>query len=210
MNNNEKVWVNYGCGLTAPIEWVNYDASPTLQFERIPLIGGLYTKNDKRFPSNVLYGDISRGLRLDDNSVDLVYCSHILEHLSYQCLQLALSNTYKIMKSGAIFRLVVPDLEAITKRYLESSADAAAVKFMQETLLGCERRDSGMLARLKTLWSNSQHLWMWDYKSLKLELEKKEFKSIRRADYGDSSDKNYSLVENRNRFVDSICIECQK
>jgi hypothetical protein len=33
--------------------WINVDSSPTLYFERIPVIGKLYTKNEKRFPENV-------------------------------------------------------------------------------------------------------------------------------------------------------------
>lgn len=39
------IYVNYGCGFTAPKEWTNFDASPTLLWERIPVIGKMYPKN---------------------------------------------------------------------------------------------------------------------------------------------------------------------
>ena len=80
MNND--LYIQYGCGLSAPMEWRNFDASPTLRFERLPVIGQFYTKNDKRFPTNVEYGDIVKGLPVEINSCKGVYCSHILEHLS--------------------------------------------------------------------------------------------------------------------------------
>ncbi|MCP5113600.1 MAG: hypothetical protein GY953_22435, partial [bacterium] len=51
------LYVHYGCHFTAPDGWLNFDASPTLRFERFPILGRLYTKNESRFPPNVRYGD---------------------------------------------------------------------------------------------------------------------------------------------------------
>ena len=53
---NESKYVQYGCRWSAPSRWQNFDASPTLRFERTPLIGRPYTKNQSRFPSNAEYG----------------------------------------------------------------------------------------------------------------------------------------------------------
>ena len=54
------LYVQYGCGWCAPEGWLNFDASPTLRFERLPMLGGLYTRNAERFPAAVRYGDIVR------------------------------------------------------------------------------------------------------------------------------------------------------
>ncbi|CAO5043555.1 MULTISPECIES: hypothetical protein [Microcystis] len=32
---NESKYVQYGCGWSAPSQWRNFDASPTLRFERM-------------------------------------------------------------------------------------------------------------------------------------------------------------------------------
>jgi len=56
------MYVQYGCGFCAPKDWTNFDSSPTLRWERLPVIGKLYTKNSQRFPLGVLYGDIVKGL----------------------------------------------------------------------------------------------------------------------------------------------------
>lgn len=62
------MYVQYGCGWNAPQDWRNFDASPTLYFERMPLVGKLYTKNKTRFPHNVEFGDIVEGLPISDGS----------------------------------------------------------------------------------------------------------------------------------------------
>ncbi|HEX6859864.1 MAG TPA: hypothetical protein VF138_06660, partial [Caulobacteraceae bacterium] len=61
-----KLYVQYGCGLSAPDGWLNFDASPTLRLQRLPLVGRLLTRGRVRFPEAVRYGDITRGLPLAD------------------------------------------------------------------------------------------------------------------------------------------------
>lgn len=58
---NDSRYIHYGCGCSAPSGWRNFDASPTLRFERLPVIGRLYTKNAFRFPQNVEYGGYCQG-----------------------------------------------------------------------------------------------------------------------------------------------------
>lgn len=87
------LFVQYGCHHCAPKTWQNFDASPTLRFERFPILGKLYTKNPTRFPENVEYGDIVKGLPLPSNSCDGVYASHVLEHLALEDIRVALKNT---------------------------------------------------------------------------------------------------------------------
>jgi hypothetical protein len=72
-------YVQFGSGFSAPEGWLNFDISPTLRFERLPLIGKLCTCNMQRFRRNVLYGDIVKGLPIPDGSCRGIYCSHVLE-----------------------------------------------------------------------------------------------------------------------------------
>jgi len=207
-----KRYVQYGCGFSAPQEWVNYDASPTLRFERIPLLGSLVTRNERRFPKNVRYGDIIKGLPEENNSCDGVFCSHVLEHLSYNDLGTALKNTYAILKPGGIFRGIVPDLRACILNYLNyfDQVVSPANEFMGQTMLGVEEREKGLIAPFKAVYGNSKHLWMWDFKSLSFELTKVGFKNIRQCKFGDSIDPHFSLAEEEGRFWEAVAFECEK
>lgn len=205
-------YVQYGCGFSAPNEWINYDASPTLRFERFPIFGKLYTRNSQRFPENVLSGDIVKGLPEENNSCDGIYCSHILEHLSYkECLK-ALNNTYKILKPSGIFRCVLPSLRENIENYIANyeKNDEPAHELMRSTMLGIEDREKGLKGMIKVLLGNSKHLWMWDEKTLMSELKKAGFSQIRIAKFGDSKDSHFSLVEEENRFFGALALECTK
>ena len=59
-------------------------------------------------------------------------------------------------------------------------------------------------------FGNSLHLWMWDYKSIKYELELAGFKDIRRATFGDSADRMFDTVEEKSRWENALGIECRK
>ena len=207
-----KRYVQYGCGFSAPLEWVNYDASPTLRFEKFPLIGRLYTRNNQRFPSNVLYGDIVKGLPETNESCEGIYCSHILEHLSYTDFKKALSNTYRILKPGGLFRCVVPDLKQAAINYLASydHEPAPAHQFLKNTMLGASQRVNDLPSLAKSFLGNSKHLWMWDEKTLAFELKKVGFLEIRNCIFNDSTDTRFSFVEEEGRFYQAVAIECRK
>lgn len=106
--------------------------------------------------------------------------------------------------------MVVPDLKTLAEKYLQSGDAAAAETFMRETCLGVENRPRGVKALLTSSLGNSAHLWMWDFKSLAQELAAAGFVNIRRCEFGDSSDPMFALVEDAERFVDAVAVECKK
>jgi SAM-dependent methyltransferase len=207
-----KRYVQYGCGFTAPVEWINYDASPTLRFERLPVLGKLYTKNKQRFPENVRYGNIVKGLPEKPGSCDGVYCSHILEHLAYEEFITALKNTFTLLKPGGIFRGVVPDLRMAAITYLEQYevTETPSIDFLQATMLGIKSRPKTIISKIKAIYGNSKHLWMWDHKSLAFELKKAGFVNVRPCLFNDSKDPFFRLVEEEGRFYQAAAFECKK
>ena len=102
MNNEAiKSYVQYGAGNKAVQGWLNFDSSPTLRIQKLPCIGRLLrSRLNCIFDDNVLYGDIVKGLPIKSNSVDGLFCSHVLEHLSYADFSFALNNSFKYLKRG--------------------------------------------------------------------------------------------------------------
>ena len=209
-----KIYVQYGCGLSAPKEWINFDVSPTLRIQKTPILGSiLKSKLNVTFPSNVLYGDIIKGLPIDENSCDGLYCSHTLEHLSLKDFRQALMNSFKVLKKGGIFRCIVPDLEFAARSYinaLDNGDNLASLSFINNTMLGIKERPRGLKGFLSSFFGNSHHLWMWDNKSLVAELKDVGFTKIRACKFNDSEDEFFKLVEDIDRFENSVTIECRK
>ncbi|GAB6041426.1 class I SAM-dependent methyltransferase [Endothiovibrio diazotrophicus] len=207
---NDPTYLQYGCGWCAPEGWLNFDASPTLRFERLPLIWRLYTRNEQRFPANVRYGNVADGLPLANASCAALYCSHVLEHLALDELRAALAESHRLLRPDGRFRLVVPDLEVEVERYRNDPSAAAALSLMERTELGWESRPRSLAGLLREWLGNSRHRWMWDFRSLAAELEGAGFREIRRARFGDSAEPRYREVEDEGRWRDALGIECRR
>ena len=203
--------VQYGCGLSTAQGWLNYDASPTLYMQRLPIIGGVFRRALRpRFPDDARFGDVLKRLPHADGTVDLAYCSHVLEHLCLQDLRTALRETHRILRKGGVFRGVLPDLEEEARRYLASDANDACTQFIQATALGQETRSRGVKGFAREWLGNSRHLWMWDFKGLSAELARAGFTDIRRARYADSAHGAFARVEHADRWDGCLGFECRK
>ena len=213
------LYVQYGAGYSVADGWVSFDASPTLRIQRLPLIGSSLAKlsgNANAFLRGIVFGDVLQGLPVAAGSVDGLYASHVLEHLSLEDMRQALRESLRVLRAGGTFRLIVPDLLHRARHYVESAeANAmAAPEFMRSTMLGHERRVTSLLGRLRAMFGNSEHLWMWDFPSMRHELEVAGFIDIRRAAFGDSQDPMFSRVEEADRFekggIIELAIEARK
>ncbi|GAA4854093.1 class I SAM-dependent methyltransferase [Luteimonas vadosa] len=203
--------LQFGAGLDGPEGWLNVDASPTLRLQRLPIAGPLLRPwLHPQFSRRVVYGDVVRGLRLSDGSVDLVYCSHVLEHLALSDCLLALREVLRVLKPGGVFRGVLPDLAQEVQAYLSSRDHEPATEFMRSTLMGWEERPRGLLAMVRTAYGNSRHLWMWDFPSLAYRLNEAGFIDIRAATFNDSSDPAFRAVESAERWENALGFECRK
>ncbi|MDR2346349.1 MAG: methyltransferase domain-containing protein [Planctomycetaceae bacterium] len=211
-----KIYVQYGCGLCAPDNWINFDASPTLRIQKIPLLGKLLRRQlNVIFPNNVQYGNIEKGLPIQDNTCDGIYCSHVLEHFSLNAFRRVIRNTYKMLKGSrtGIFRCVLPDLEQMARKYineLDTGNVTANYDFIKSIHTGCkEERTQGLKAALHFIFG-SIHLWMWDAKSLHKELTDTGFVNIRQCSFNDCEDEMFKSVESEERFKNAIAFECKK
>lgn len=52
-----------------------------------------------------------------DDSVDLIYCSHTLEHLTFVGARQALTEWHRVLRPGGVLRLAVPDFSVLAEVY---------------------------------------------------------------------------------------------
>lgn len=203
--------LHYGAGLCTAEGWYDCDGSPTLWLQRLPLMGEVFRLFLKPvFPRKVRYGNIARGLRLDPNSCDAIFCSHVLEHLALEDCRIALRNTFSYLRPGKLFGLIVPDFEQQVAAYLNEQAADGASQFLSYTHLGRSARPKGIVSIIRENLGNSHHLWMWDYKGLVAELEQVGFRNIRRCEPSDSTNPAFLKIEDPSRFKWALAVECTK
>jgi predicted SAM-dependent methyltransferase len=56
-------------------------------------------------------------LPFDDESVDLIYASHVLEHVEWTCTDFALGEAWRALKPGGSIEIWVPDFDYIVQCY---------------------------------------------------------------------------------------------
>lgn len=106
-NKDGKVCLNLGCGDYTSGEFINMDALP---FRRTHLVGDI--QNLSMFPSC---------------SVDLVYASHVMEHIPRNTLEHTLREWYRVLKPGGMLRFGVPDFDGLIEIYHRSGNDTKSI-----------------------------------------------------------------------------------
>lgn len=136
MPEPRKLILNLGCGarVSNSPDIVNVDRSLFLRLKRAseskvfsrllnPLLP-LFLEGERlqRFRScsgrNVLIHNLANGIPFPSASVDMVYDSHMLEHLDRPVAERFLAEARRVLKPGGIHRIVVPDFEKMCRAYL--------------------------------------------------------------------------------------------
>lgn len=70
------------------------------------------------FPHIDIKADIRFLSQFEDDSVELIYCSHALQYFDREEAKEALKEWYRVLNPRGVLRLAVPDFEAIIQVYL--------------------------------------------------------------------------------------------
>jgi len=111
--------------------------------------------------------NILDGLPYEDNSFDVVYSSHFVEHIPVDQVELFFDDIYRILKPGGLIRLVTPDLEFLNNEYIinyDKKAFKKANFITSLTIDQCVRSVSGgKLKKDMDNFYNSNDTEMIDY-----------------------------------------------
>ena len=73
-------------------------------------------------PSVDLISDISKLNNIIDNSIELIYACHVLEHFSHAETVRVLRRWFEVLAPGGAIRISVPDIDRIVKIYVDNWA----------------------------------------------------------------------------------------
>jgi SAM-dependent methyltransferase len=210
--------INVGCGQTPTKGWRNFDNSLSLLFSRVPFLPEFLQKlklleNSQyqfiRFArdNDIEHGDATKGLPVQGQSVEVLYASHMLEHLDRDEAENFLKEAFRVLCPGGIIRIVVPDIKKQIERYYESGD---ADTFIESTNL-CLSRPKSFAQRLRLLLVGTRHhRWMYDGNSLSRLLQKHGFIMAEIMLPGHTKISDYEPLDLRERISESVYVEAEK
>jgi SAM-dependent methyltransferase len=239
--------LNLGCGtkVSNSSNVINIDWSVYLLIKNNPLlmlfssfiIGKDRFEKIKLLPRNIVCHDLAKGIPFADESVDVVYHSHVLEHLDRDVAEGFLLEISRVLKPGGFHRIVLPDFEKACLSYLSHTKrcdeDASEIEYHEsyiaEVIEQSVRKESSSTSKQKPLrrWLENKilgdarkrgetHQWMYDRISIKSLLTRLGYQNISIKEYDTSSIPDWNtyvldLDEKGNQYkTDSFYIEAQK
>jgi SAM-dependent methyltransferase len=211
--------INVGCGSSPTHGWLNFDGSPSVRLANRPLLTRfldslrLLRGENKRFiafcrGSGIRWANAARSLPVQSGSADVLYSSHMLEHLDSEEAMRFLIEARRVLKQEGIIRLAVPDLRRMIADY---ETDGDADRLLSRTQLA-HRRPQSLLQKLRWLFvaDRSHHRWMYDANSLSLLLAKVGFGHVVVQPVGGTMIPNPGDLNLREREEESIYVEAQR
>ena len=207
--------INIGCGDKPTKGWCNYDNSWSVRLAKYKLTTyifwnlGVLSEAQYKFISfvkntNIIWANATKYIPEVDSSVDVVYSSHMLEHIERDEVLLFLKEVSRILKHGGIIRLGVPDLKCQIENYLENGD---ANKFVENTLL-TRKKPTTLGAMVKYLIiGDRNHQWMYDGKSLCKLLYELGFKEPRILEPGTTTIPDPGLLDLKERSPGTVFVE---
>ena len=122
--------LNLACGSRMHADWNNLDFSPLAFLVKHMVFARILRRvsflSEERFyrllqaDPDIIRWDLRKGIPFGENSFDVVYHSHLLEHLDREVAGEFLKECYRVLKPSGIMRVVVPDLGIRCLNYVDT------------------------------------------------------------------------------------------
>lgn len=202
--------LNLGCGSQTPVGWTNVDYALGAWLAKLPVfstINKVFKIINLDWPDEIVMHDLRKKFPWADNSVDVVYSSHTLEHLSRDDGEAFLRECYRVLKPNGIIRIVIPDLKAIVSKYVQG--EIPAEEFLDELDVSYESAKDGAMKRRLAPFIRFPHKCMYDTPALLRVMSGIGFEVASKQGL-ESAIEDIDNIELLNRTVDAVIVEGRK
>jgi len=166
--------------------------------------------------------DLTAPLKQPDNSVDVVYTEHVLEHLEFTDAVLFFKEAFRVLKPGGIIRTVCPFIDVMAghiansrgkdrrlfdEYFKNSIAPYYPSQIAQMEEIGINPSDHWQPFLIDSLVKNHGHKFIWDRALMTHVLERIGFSEINNVHPGHSFFDEDTCLERRVRGVSQELVE---
>lgn len=172
---------------------------------------------DKFMAGADIYLNVYAKFPFESNTFEKAYSEHMIEHLNVDKVQHFLSEVYRTLKPGGIFRLTCPDFDKYATAYANNDNEFydrvknnLAWKKESHPDLTWVLRSSGGAFVASILKDYFNHKWMYDFETLESCLKEVGFSKVIRQDYQKSIDDECGSFDEEIREFESLYIDAIK
>lgn len=147
-----KRYLDVGCGGNTHPEFVNLD----------------YIWNPG---IDVCWDIVKRAYPFPDNRFEGIYTEHCLEHIPLEACERNLKEFHRMLRPGGRVRIIVPDGELLFEIYRERRAGG-------QRRMPHEDGYDTMMQAINGVFRNHGHLFIYDFETMRLMLERSGFRNI--------------------------------
>ena len=207
--------INIGCGHTPTEGWRNFDNTPAIKLARSPLrysVARLLGLLDKAQVENIEwnrrnsleFADATKHIPLPDESVSCIYTSHMFEHLSKEGGRKFLGEALRVLESGGVLRISVPDLRKAVDSYLE---DSDADRFIESLHVAAPPVITTRQKVRLFFAGYRHHQWMYDGSSLANLMRNMGFRNVTIQEPGNTLIRSPGALNLSERIEESVYVE---
>jgi len=133
-----------------------------------------------------IYWDLRLPIPLPDNSVSMIYSSHLFEHLTYSQGQKLLAESLRLLKPGGTFSICVPNARIYVEHYL-------GIHEVPEDYFGWKpafNNTTPIDAINYVAYMDGEHKYMFDQQNLLHILSSAGFEDVKQRDFDSETDRS--------------------
>ena len=177
--------VQVGAGSNFLEGWLNTDVSPRA--------------------GKSIYLDVTQRWPFEDNSVDVIFGEHVIEHIPYAAGIGMLRECHLVLRSGGVIRLATPDLSKLIglKDGELSDTEKAYVDWIVERFVP-EAPAPDPVFVLNNAFHNWGHQFLYSEEVLRDTMGRCGFVSLTRRNYGESDNSDLRGVESHGAAIGAL------
>tara|TARA_B100001564_G_scaffold338756_1_gene330864 strand:+ start:411 stop:920 length:510 start_codon:yes stop_codon:yes gene_type:complete len=127
-------------------------------------------------------GDISDLSQFEDNSLDEIYASHVLEHVAVKKVDQTIKGIHRVLKDNGKFYVSVPDMDLLCRIFIDPKAPRQVKFRIMRIMFGGQIDDFDF------------HYFGWNYQFMNDFLQEAGFKKIEKV-------KSFSLFKDTSDYA---------
>ncbi len=177
-----EVRLHFGCGSRILPGWVNLDAYGS---EGISM-----------------ELDLQGTLPLSDGAVLCIFTEHVLEHIDRRRIGAVFSEFHRVLAPGGVARILVPDLDFYCRAYVDGDVTSITTPLPRTTTAA---------DAVNSVFNDHFHRFIYDYDTMRTELERAGFSDIICTEYGHSTHAGLNLDSGLDsRRLGTLCVEATR